>query len=79
MISTVATTLLILAPWAYWQESTLLADPSSQQDSHLIGKNQLPVSATMWHHRSQIYFVTFISWKIRKLLITQQTLKPDKK
>ncbi len=44
-----------------------------------IRMNQLPVSATRWQHRSQICFVTFIQWKITKLLITQQPLKLKKK
>ncbi len=45
----------------------------------LIRINQLPVSVTRWQHGSQIYFVTFIRWKIAYVLITQQTQKLEKK
>jgi hypothetical protein len=41
--------------------------------------NHLSVSATWWQHGSQIFFETFNSQKITKLLKTKQALKLEKK
>jgi hypothetical protein len=41
--------------------------------------NRLPVSAAGWQHGSPICFVTFNSWKIANVLITQESLKLEKK